>query len=180
MRTNHLTASSPAFNNQTPISHALTQASKRNLKWVITLAPDQTIRLYPATLNVGVGRRGATETYIELHTGLLKEENAGLLWMIFSADALQDKGSVSRLLEDSTRFSSSLAEDLRERIYGEVMPLLAKGIADARRSNNKDEEFLKDTLQMATHVLLDYYLLLTQKIRIFYLILTLLHIAKVH
>jgi len=146
-------SASPAFNNQTPISHALTQASKRNLKWVITLAPDRTIRLYPAVLNVGVGRRGATETFIELHAGLLKEENAGLLWMIFSADALMDKGSVARLLEDSTRFSGSLAQDLRERIYVEVMPRLAKGIADARRSKNKDDEFLKDTLQMATHVL---------------------------
>jgi hypothetical protein len=146
-------SASPAFNNQTPISHALTQASKRNLKWVITLAPDRTIRLYPAVLNVGVGRRGATETFIELHAGLLKDENAGLLWMIFSADALLDKGSVSRLLEDSTRFSGSLAQDLRERIYVEVMPRLAKGIADVRRSTNKDDEFLKDTLQMATHVL---------------------------
>lgn len=146
-------SASPAFNNQTPISHALTQASKRNLKWVITLAPDRTIRLYPAVLNVGVGRRGATETFIELHAGLLKDENAGLLWMIFSADALLEKGSVSRLLEDSTRFSGSLAQDLRERIYVEVMPRLAKGIADARRSTNKDDEFLKDTLQMATHVL---------------------------
>lgn len=146
-------SASPAFNNQTPISHALTQASRRNLKWVITLAPDRTIRLYPAVLNVGVGRRGATETFIELHAGLLKEDNAGLLWMLFSADALTDKGSVTRLLEDSTRFSGSLAKDLRERIYVEVMPRLAKGIADARRHPNKNAAFLKDTLQMATHVL---------------------------
>lgn len=146
-------SASPAFNNQTPISHALTQASRRNLKWVITLAPDRTIRLYPAVLNVGVGRRGATETFIELHAGLLKDNNAGLLWMLFSADALADKGSVMRLLEDSTRFSGSLAKDLRERIYVEVMPRLAKGIADARRHPNKNATFLQDTLQMATHVL---------------------------
>lgn len=146
-------SASPAFNNQTPISHALTQASRRNLKWVITLAPDRTIRLYPAVLNVGVGRRGATETFIELHAGLLKDDNAGLLWMLFSADALTDQGSVTRLLEDSTRFSGSLAKDLRERIYVEVMPRLAKGIADARRHPNKNAAFLQDTLQMATHVL---------------------------
>jgi len=73
--------------------------------------------------------------------------------MLFSADALTDKGSVTRLLEDSTRFSGSLAKDLRERIYVEVMPRLAKGIADARRHPNKNAAFLQDTLQMATHVL---------------------------
>jgi hypothetical protein len=73
--------------------------------------------------------------------------------MLFSADALTDKGSVTRLLEDSTRFSGSLAKDLRERIYVEVMPRLAKGIADARRHPNKNAAFLQETLQMATHVL---------------------------
>lgn len=145
---------SPGFRDQAPITHAITQAERKNLKWVITISPDKSIRLYPAVLNVGVGRRGPCETYVQLHTGLLKDHDAGLLWMLFSADALhQDKGAVQRLLADSSRFSGTLAEALRERIYVEVMPRLAKGIADARRSSKKDEAFLRDTLQMATHVL---------------------------
>lgn len=145
---------SPALNGQAPITHAMTQAEKRNLRWVITVAHDRSIRLYPAVLNVGVGRRGPCETFVQLHTGLLKDQDAGLLWMLFSADALvQGKGAVYRLLADSSRFSGTLAEALRERIYGEVMPRLAKGIADARRHPNKDEAYLRDTLQMATHVL---------------------------
>jgi hypothetical protein len=132
----------------------MTQAEKRNLRWVITVAHDRSIRLYPAVLNVGVGRRGPCETFVQLHTGLLKDQDAGLLWMLFSADALvQGKGAVYRLLADSSRFSGTLAEALRERIYGEVMPRLAKGIADARRHPNKDDAYLRDTLQMATHVL---------------------------
>ena len=147
-------AASPALNGQSPITHAITQAEKRNLRWVITVAHDRSIRLYPAVLNVGVGRRGPCETYVQLHTGLLKETDAGLLWMLFSADALlQDKGAVYRLLADSNRFSGKLAEALRERIYVEVMPRLAKGIADARRHPRKDEAYLRDTLQMATHAL---------------------------
>jgi hypothetical protein len=147
-------AASPALNGQSPITHAITQAEKRNLRWVITVAHDRSIRLYPAVLNVGVGRRGPCETYVQLHTGLLKETDAGLLWMLFSADALlQDKGAVYRLLADSNRFSGNLAEALRERIYVEVMPRLAKGIADARRHPRKDEAYLRDTLQMATHAL---------------------------
>ena len=145
---------SPALNGQAPITHAMTQAEKRNLRWVITVAHDRSIRLYPAVLNVGVGRRGPCETFVQLHTGLLKDQDAGLLWMLFSADALvQGKGAVYRLLADSSRFSGTLAEALRERIYGEVMPRLAKGIADARRHPNKDDAYLRDTLQMATHVL---------------------------
>lgn len=147
-------AASAALNGQSPITHAMTQAEKRNLRWVITVAHDRSIRLYPAVLNVGVGRRGPCETYVQLHTGLLKESDAGLLWMLFSADALvQDKGAVYRLLGDSSRFSGNLAEALRERIYGEVMPRLAKGIADARRHPRKDAAYLRDTLQMATHAL---------------------------
>lgn len=147
-------AASQAFNGQSPITHAMTQAEKRNLRWVITVAHDRSIRLYPAVLNVGVGRRGPCETYVQVHTGLLKESDAGLLWMLFSADALlQDKGAVYRLLADSNRFSGNLAEALRERIYVEVMPRLAKGIADARRHPRKDEAYLRDTLQMATHAL---------------------------
>ena len=145
---------SPALNGQAPITHAMTQAEKRNLRWVITVAHDRSIRLYPAVLNVGVGRRGPCETFVQLHTGLLKDQDAGLLWMLFSADALvQGKGAAYRLLADSSRFSGTLAEALRERIYGEVMPRLAKGIADARRHPNKDDAYLRDTLQMATHVL---------------------------
>ena len=145
---------SPALNGQAPITHAMTQAEKRNLRWVITVAHDRSIRLYPAVLNVGVGRRGPCETFVQLHTGLLKDQDAGLLWMLFSADALvQGKGAVYRLLADSNRFSGTLAEALRERIYGDVMPRLAKGIADARRHPNKDDAYLRDTLQMATHVL---------------------------
>lgn len=145
---------SPGFRDQAPITHAITQAERKNLKWVITISPDKSIRLYPAVLNVGVGRRGPCETYVQLHTGLLKDHDVGLLWMLFSADALsQDNGAVQRLLADSGRFSGSLAEALRERIYVEVMPRLAKGIADARRSTKKDDAFLRDTLQMATHVL---------------------------
>jgi hypothetical protein len=147
-------AASAALNGQSPITHAMTQAEKRNLRWVITVAHDRSIRLYPAVLNVGVGRRGPCETYVQLHTGLLKESDAGLLWMLFSADALvQDKGAVYRLLADSSRFSGNLAEALRERIYGEVMPRLSKGIADARRHPKKDAAYLRDTLQMATHAL---------------------------
>lgn len=145
---------SPGFRDQAPITHAITQAERKNLRWVITISPDKSIRLYPAVLNVGVGRRGPCETYVQLHTGLLKDHDVGLLWMLFSADALsQDNGAVQRLLADSGRFSGSLAEALRERIYVEVMPRLAKGIADARRSTKKDDAFLRDTLQMATHVL---------------------------
>jgi hypothetical protein len=147
-------AASPALNGQSPISHAMTQAEKRNLRWVITVAEDRSIRLYPAVLNVGVGRRGPCETFVQLHTGLLKESDAGLLWLLFSADALiQGKGAVYRLLGDSARFSGNLAEDLRERIYGEVMPRLAKAIADARRHPKKDAAYLQATLQMATHAL---------------------------
>ena len=54
------------FNNISPISYALTRADKECLPWVVIVQGDR-VRLYN-TKNIGVGRRGRTETYIECQT----------------------------------------------------------------------------------------------------------------
>lgn len=145
-------ASAARFNNLSPVSYAFTKADNENLDWVILLQGDR-LRLYPTKTDIGVGRRGRTETYLELQTSLLSEEQLAYLTLLFSADSLQPGGAVYDLLEKSHRFAASLAENLRERIYTSVVPLLAKGVVAARELRRPTPEDLDLTYRMALTIL---------------------------
>jgi len=114
-----------------PVSYALARADEENLDWV-ALIYGRKIRLYPVNTGVGVGRRGRTETFLECHVGLIPDEQAAYLWLLFSADALSRDGSLASILADSKDFAGDLASRLRERIYEEVIPRLAEGLSEAR------------------------------------------------
>jgi hypothetical protein len=145
-------AAMPRFQNLSAVSWALNIADQRNLPWVVVVQDDR-IRLYPVELGVGVGRRGRTETWIELRTALMRQNQAGLLWLIFSADALKPSGTLGELLDSSRRFAADLAVRLRERIYGRVVPTLATGIAAARGLQTHTPTDLRLTYAMALTVL---------------------------
>ncbi len=151
-RTETAEASTPRFNSLSPISYAISKATAENLPWVILVQSDR-IRLYSTKIGVGVGRRGRTETYIESQPSLLSDEHMGLLWLLFSADALKPAGSIGELLESSERFAGDLAERLRDRIYEEVVPRIATGIVSARNISNFTANELHLTYQMALTVL---------------------------
>ena len=138
--------------NLSPVSYALARADEENLDWVI-LVHGRKIRLYPVKMGVGVGRRGRTETFLECHTGLLPDDAAAYLWLLFSAEALGIGGSLSNILDDSKDFAGDLASRLRERIYDEVIPRIAEGLAAARGVENPTTEDLDFTYQMAMRVL---------------------------
>lgn len=121
-------AGNDRFNDLSPVSYALKKADDEDLRWAI-LTQGSRLRLYATEVDAGVGRRGRTETYIECQPPLLAETQLSYLWLLFSAEALERNGSLTRILEDSHRFSGKLAERLRERIYGHVVPKLAQGIA---------------------------------------------------
>ena len=135
-----------------PVSYALARADQENLDWVVLLH-GRKIRLYPVKMGVGVGRRGRTETFLECHTGLLPDDQAAYLWLLFSADALAQDGSLASILADSKDFAGDLASRLRERIYEEVIPRLAEGLAEARGLKNPTAQELAETYQMAMRVL---------------------------
>ncbi|RIK74178.1 MAG: hypothetical protein DCC67_16905, partial [Planctomycetota bacterium] len=142
----------PRFTGLSPVSYALAVADRENVPYVVVLQGSK-IRLYPVKVGVGVGRRGRTETFVEVHAGLLRETDAAYLWMLFSADALDEGGTLEALLEESKRFAGSLAERLRERIYDFVIPPLAEGLARARGLRRFTPEDLAVTYEMAMTVL---------------------------
>lgn len=143
---------SDRFPEMSPISYALTIADRENLKYVI-ICHGPKIRLYPTGKGVGVGQRGRAETYIECHTGLLRDTEAAHLWLLFSADALIEGGSLEDLLAESQRFAGSLAENLRDRIYEYVVPNLSLAIAEAQGLKKPTAQQLSDTYEMAMVVL---------------------------
>jgi hypothetical protein len=145
-------AGTARFNNQSPVSYALNKADSENLPWVVVLHGDR-LRLYPTSTETGVGRRGRTETYVEVQTSLLADEHLPYLWLLFSAEALDPKGIVADLLDASTRFAGDLAHRLRERIYLEVVPRLATAIAETRKLKSPTAEDLDLTYRMALTVL---------------------------
>ena len=133
------------------MSYALAKADKEHLPWVVMVQGER-VRLYN-TKNVGVGRRGRTESYIECQPSLLSSENIGLLWLLFSSDALKKEGTRSNRLEDSRRFAANIANRLRERIYEIVVPQLALGIAKARKLTTPTKDEIAITYEMALTVL---------------------------
>ena len=140
------------FSSLSPITYALAVADRENLSYVV-LQHGAKVRVYPTRVGVGVGRRGRSETYVECHTGLLSDADAAFLWLLCSAEALADGGSLEQLIEESRRFSGGLAERLRERIYQSVVPRLAEGIVAARGLGNPTAQDLADTYEMTMAVL---------------------------
>lgn len=145
-------AGSPRFNSLSPVTYALKKADDENLSWVV-MVQGRRVRLYSTATDRGVGRRGRTETYVECQTPLLADSDLAYLWLIFSAEALVPDGSLDQILKESRRFAGDLAERLRERIYDQVVPKLARGIADARRLDSATGPELARTYDMALTVL---------------------------
>ncbi len=140
------------FNSLSPVSYALKKADDENLPWVL-LTQGSRIRLYATANEVGVGRRGRTETFIECQSSLLSDEHTPYLWLLYSVDALTRGGSLHQILENSSRFAGDLAERLRERIYDHVIPVLGQGIATERRMDMPTAEDLEHTYEMTLTVL---------------------------
>lgn len=135
---------SPRFPDAPPISVALARAEAENLPYVVLTRGDR-IRVYSTRKDVGVGRKGRSETYVEANLSLLPDRLAGFVPLIFGAQALAANGSFEALLERSRDFASDLGARLRERVYERVVPHLAGVIA--RREISEDENATDDRLR---------------------------------
>ncbi len=151
-RPDEIEPANPMFGGLSPVSHALARADQENLDFVVILA-GSTLRVYPVKTGVGTGRRGRTETYVELNLDLLSPAQAGYLWLMCSADALSQGGSFTSILDRSGDYAADLGSRLRERVYKEVIPSLAMAIVKARRLRSPSAEQLRETYEMALLVL---------------------------
>ncbi len=121
-------APSGRFDSASPVSRALALADQERVDWVI-LTRSSEIRLYAARPDTGVGRKGRAETFVELNLSLVPDEFAGYLHLLFSAEALGEGGTLQQILEKSEDYVAELAVRLRERVYHETVPALARAVA---------------------------------------------------
>lgn len=140
------------FAGLSPVSYAMAKADSERLPYVVTVSGGS-IRLYCTSLNAGVGRRGRTETFLEGNTDLIPDDKAALLWLLFSADALQPDGSLKDIMAESVHYAGTLAENLRERIYGKVVPNLAQAVVEARGLKRPKAEDLQQTYEISLIIL---------------------------
>lgn len=117
------------FNGISPVSNALALADRENLPWVV-LTRGRQIRLYSARPDIGVGRKGRAETFVEVNLALLPEEAAGYLSLLFSPEALSEGGTFEEILKTSADHATALGQRLRERVYFEAVPNLAEAVAE--------------------------------------------------
>ena len=136
----------------TPVGYALNAAESHNLDYVVASDGDR-LRLYTTDPSASFGSRGRTDTYVAVDTSLLSPGRAGYLWLLFSADALRDGGTLAEIQSDSEEYAADLSERLRERIYDDVVPDLAEAIAVARDVDDLDREQLDETYEMALYLL---------------------------
>lgn len=118
---------SPRF-SVSPIAYGLAMAERQGVPWLI-LARGSQLRLYPARVDLGVGRKGLAETFTEVDLPHLTKDNAGYLPLLFSADALAEGGTAFQILDSSTQYAVALGERLRDKVYEEIIPDLALAVA---------------------------------------------------
>ncbi|MFJ1653258.1 Eco57I restriction-modification methylase domain-containing protein [Streptomyces sp. NPDC088337] len=121
-----------------PVALGLAIAQEQGLPWLV-ITRDTQIRLYSANPDIGVGRKGQAETFVEIDMALLAEVDAAYLPLLFSADALTKGGSVPQILEASADHAAALGRRLRERVYKDVVPQLATAVARRMKAVSEAE-----------------------------------------
>jgi Eco57I restriction-modification methylase len=139
------------FAGSSPVSHALALADRENLPWVV-LTRSRQIRVYSSRPDVGVGRKGRAETFVEANLALLPDDHTGYVPLLFSADALKERGTFEEILERSRDYSADLGGRLRARVYEDAVPSLAIALA-GRHPGDLNEEALRHTYEQALTVL---------------------------
>lgn len=125
------------FGSTSPVQRGLRLATEQRLPWLI-VAQKTRIRLYPTNPDVGVGRKGVAETYVELDLATLAADDAAYLPLLFGPAALTDHGTVAEILAASADHAAALGKRLRERVYVDVVPQLAVAVARRMRADQAD------------------------------------------
>jgi hypothetical protein len=141
------------FAASSPVAQALAVADREGLPWVILTRGSQ-IRIYSAHAEVGVGRKGRSETYVEINLALLSEANAAILPLLIGAEALTAGGSLEQIISKSADFAADLGARLRDRVYFETVPKLAESLANRERIGLKPSpRVLQDVYEQTLTIL---------------------------
>ena len=138
------------FAGSNAVAHGLALARRENVPWLILIG-GSVARLFPADPDVGVGRKGQTQTYAEVDLDLLTGATSGYLSLLFSPEALAAGGTVAELLDESSKYATGLSDRLRDRIYEDVIPSLATAVAARSDVWNLPVDEQKNALEKSYH-----------------------------
>jgi hypothetical protein len=138
------------FQGSNAVTHGLALARRESVPWLIVLG-GSVARLFPVDPDLGVGRKGQTQTYIEIDLDLLTDSTAGFLTLFFAPESLAQGGRVWTLLAESSKYATGLSERLRDRIYADVIPPLSVAVANRNRVTDLPLEDQKSALDDAYH-----------------------------
>jgi hypothetical protein len=111
-----------------PVAYGLKMAEQAGVSWLI-LSRGSQLRLYPARIDLGVGRKGLAETFLEADLPQLTNATAGYLSLVFSSSALMEGGSAFEIMHASAIYAVALGERLRDKVYEDIVPRLAVAVA---------------------------------------------------
>jgi hypothetical protein len=138
------------FHGSNAVTHGLALARREGVDWLIVHG-GTVVRLFPVDPDIGVGRKGQTQTFAEVDLTLLTEDKSGYLALLFSPQALNPGGIVWQLLGDSSRWATALSDRLRDRIYEDVIPTLAVGMAGSMHVTDLPKAEQRAALDEAYH-----------------------------
>jgi hypothetical protein len=138
------------FHGSNAVTHGLALARRESVPWLIVLG-GSVARLFPVDPDIGVGRKGQTQTYIEIDLDLLTDSTAGFLTLFFAPESLAQGGRVWTLLAESSKYATGLSERLRDRIYADVIPPLSVAVANKNKVTDLPLENQKSGLDDAYH-----------------------------
>ncbi len=135
-----------------PAALALKRARELGLQHAILVA-GSLLRIYSLAGEEALDEGAASAAYVEFDTRLLPATWAPLLGALAAPDALRPNGRLERIRAGSGRYAVGLRERFTERLYGEVVDRLVRGIDTAAR-DRIDPRPNEDELYRATLVLL--------------------------
>jgi hypothetical protein len=138
------------FHGSNAVTHGLALARRESVPWLIVLG-GSVARLFPVDPDIGVGRKGQTQTYVEIDLDMLTDATAGFLVLFFSPESLAHGGNVWLLLADSSKYATDLSERLRDRIYQDVIDPLSVAVANKNRVKELPVDLQKSALENAYH-----------------------------
>ena len=145
------------FHDYTPLEYAFAEAKDESLPWIFVIQWGK-IRVYSTDSDFGISKNPANTSFIEVCLSTLDSKNAGFIWLLFSSQALTTNGYIYEIKEQSERYAAKLTENLRTRVYDNVMPSLVKGVMEARNIPDPDRTELDLVYEISINIL--YRLLL--------------------
>ena len=134
-----------------PAALALAAAAAQRVEYAF-LQAGSVLRLHRVRPAEAFEESAAPAAFVEFDLSLLPADHFGVVWAVCAAEALAPTGRMETLFAEAERYAVGLRQRFRDRVYGEVVQTLARGLWVASR--RLPEPPVADAVYRATLVLL--------------------------